>query len=218
VGRRSTVTRERVLRAAFARFSSYGFRRTSMEDIALEAGVSRAALYLQFANKEEIFRALSRELHDRALEETEKALRGDAPLGERLHAAALAKSLRFVEIASGSPHGSELLDENSRLCGDLSLEGERRFRDLLARELRRAEQAGEIQLAALELTPHEAAILFARAASGLKGPTVALGAYRKHLAAWVRVFVRGLKPREDASRRPAARRRGRATARQEPPV
>jgi AcrR family transcriptional regulator len=216
VGRRSTVTRERVLRAAFARFSSYGFRRTSMEDIALEAGVSRAALYLQFANKEEIFRALSRELHERAFEEAEAALRGDAPLAERLHAAALAKSLRFVEIAHGSPHGSELLDENSRLCGDLSLESERRFRELLARELRRAEQGGEIELAALELTPQEAGVLFARAASGLKGPAVTLAAYRKHLAAWVRVFVRGLQPGQGAIRRPGARRRGRATARKGP--
>src|SRR5581483_4919217 len=56
-----------ILAAAFARFTHYGFRRTSMEDIADEAGVSRAALYLHFRNKEELFRSLSQALHEEAL-------------------------------------------------------------------------------------------------------------------------------------------------------
>ena len=67
MGRESIATRERILGAAFVRFARYGFRRTSMEDIAGEAGVSRAALYLQFRNKEEIFKSLAQDLQDRAL-------------------------------------------------------------------------------------------------------------------------------------------------------
>ncbi len=120
MGRPVTATRERILPAAYARFAGYGFRRTSMEDIAAAAGVSRAALYLQFRNKEAIFRSLSEELHARALAEATAALAGDAPLAERLRAGIEARSLRFVEIAYGSPHGAELLDESNRLCGDLA--------------------------------------------------------------------------------------------------
>jgi AcrR family transcriptional regulator len=187
-----TATRERILKAAFARFSHYGYRRTSMEDIAAEAGIARASLYLQFQNKEEIFRSLSAQLHDDAIEGAEAALEGDAPLAARLKAAAEAKSLRFVEIAYGSPHGSELLDETNRLCGDMAAKTSARFRQLLARELRRASQSGEIHLASVGLSAPEAAELLTQAMGGLKGPGMTVEEYRKKLASLVRVFVAGL--------------------------
>src|SRR5260370_15665605 len=45
-----------VLDAAAVVFARYGFRKASMEEVARAAGVSRQGLYLQFANKEELFR------------------------------------------------------------------------------------------------------------------------------------------------------------------
>src|SRR5262245_61470326 len=207
--RPATATRERILAAAFARFAHYGFRRTSMEDIAAEAGVSRAALYLQFRNKEEIFRSLSRDLHEEALAGAAAALEGRGPLADRLRAAVEAKTLRFVEIANTSAHAMELLDERDRLCGDLPTDSERRFRDALARVFRRAAQTGEVDLAAVNLTPADAADLFASTVSGLKSPGVTVDSYRRRLAALVRVFVAGLggAKRRLATRRTPARRR-----------
>jgi len=193
--RPAVATRERILRAAFTRFAGYGFRRTSMEDIAEVAGVSRAALYLQFRNKEAIFLALAEELHGQSLTDVEAALAGAATLPERLRAAVEAKSLRFVEIAYGSPHGSELLDESNRLCGNLAATAEQRFRTLLARVFRRAAAAGEIDLAAASLTPAAAAELFARSVPGLKGPGETVETYRTRVAALVHVFAAGLEPR-----------------------
>jgi len=192
MGRPAIATRERILKAAFARFSRYGFRRTSMEDIAGEAEVSRAALYLQFANKEEIFRNLSQALLEENLAQAAAALERDAPLAERLCAAFEAKSLRFVEIAFASPHGGELADESSRLCGDLVAAAERRFQDLLVRVLRRAGQSGEIDLGVVALGPGEATELLIRAAGGLKGPGVTADDYRRRLAALIRVFAAGV--------------------------
>jgi AcrR family transcriptional regulator len=206
--RPAVATRERILRAAFTRFASYGFRRTSMEDIAEAAGVSRAALYLQFRNKEAIFRALSEDLHGESLAGAEAALAKVASLAERLRAAVEAKTLRFVEIAYGSPHGSELLDESNRLCGDLAAATEVRYRALLARVFRRAAEAGEVDLAAAALTPPAAAELFMRSISGLKGPGVTVEAYRERVAALVRVFAAGLRP-TDTTRPPARSRRPR---------
>ena len=192
MGRTPIATRERILAAALARFAHYGFRRTSMEDIAGEAGVSRAALYLQFRNKEEIFRSLAQELHAHALAEAVAALQGAEPLAERLQAAVEAKTLRFVEIAYGSPHGSELMDENNRLCGDLAADTERRFQALLTRVFRRAAQTGELDLGAIGLNAAAAAQLFVRTVSGLKGPSVTVPEYRKRVAALARIFVAGL--------------------------
>jgi len=186
------ATRERILKAAYERFAHYGFRRTSMEDIAAEAGVSRAALYLQFRNKEEIFRSLSEELHRQALAQAAEVLEGNEPLTERLIAAVEAKSLRFVEIAYGSPHGNELLDESNRICGKHAMESEQSFRQQLTKIFRRAAQAGEINLAGADLTAAETADLLARGISGLKGPGVGVDVYRQRLAALVRVFVIGI--------------------------
>jgi len=163
-----------------------------MEDIASEAGLSRAALYLQFRNKEDIFRDLAGRLHEEALLQAEAALADAQPLAERLRAAVEAKTLRMIEIAYASPHGSELMDEKNRLCGDLASDSERRFQEMLTRVFSGANEAREIDLEAAGLSAAEAAELFARAAYGLKGPEVRTDAYRKRLAALAKVFVAGL--------------------------
>ncbi len=189
--RTQIATRERILSAAFTLFGRYGFRRTSMEDIAEEAGLSRTALYVQFRNKEDIFRELARGLHEEALSQAEAALDSDQPLADRLGAAVEAKTLRMIEIMRSSPHGNELTDEKNRLCGDMATDSERRFQEMLTRTLIRADKR-EIDLAAAGLSASEAAELFSRALTGLKGPDATVARYRKQLASLVKVFVRGL--------------------------
>ena len=46
-----------ILAAAVKVFFQFGYRKTSMEDVAAAAEVSRQTLYLQFRNKERLFRA-----------------------------------------------------------------------------------------------------------------------------------------------------------------
>ena len=189
----ASATRERILSAAFTIFGRYGFRRASMEDIASEAGMSRAALYLQFRNKEDIFRELASGLHEEAIAGAEAVLGGDEAIAERLRAAVEAKTLRMMEIAYASPHGSELMDEKNRLCGDLASDSERRFQKALARAFKRADEGREINLGTAGLTPDQAADLFASAIQGLKGPDVPIERYRKRLDSLVKVFVSGLR-------------------------
>lgn len=184
--------RERIINAAFTLFGRYGFRRTSMEDIASDAGLSRAALYLQFHNKEDIFRDLAGGLHEEALLQAEAALDSAQPLAERLRASVEAKTLRMMEIAYASPHGSELMDEKNRLCGDLATDSERRFQEMLTRAFTRADEAREVDLAVAGLSAPEAADVFSRAVQGLKGREVTTDAYRARLASLVKVFVAGL--------------------------
>jgi AcrR family transcriptional regulator len=63
-----------VLTAALEAFGRYGFRKTSMEDVARSADISRQGLYLHFASKEALFRAaVGREL-DTALDEASRRL------------------------------------------------------------------------------------------------------------------------------------------------
>lgn len=211
MARPTTATRAGILQAAMTRFSRYGFRRTSMEDIAGEAGISRAALYLQFRNKEEIFRSLAEGLHEESLARARTALAGDRPLPDRLRGAIEGKSLRLVELMHDSPHGGELLDESSRLCGDIARASERRFTALLTGALRQAARSGEIDPAALGLTPAGAAELLLHAAGGLKGPTVDPATYRRRVAGLVRLvhaaLAAGEKRRATAPRPRSARGR-----------
>lgn len=190
--RTATPTRERILAAATTLFSRYGFKRASMEDIALEAGLSRAALYLQFKNKEDIFRELSRELHEEAMAQAEAALAGDGAISERLLRAIEAKSLKVLEIAYASPHGGELMDENNRLCGELAVESHGRFVEMIGDALKGSDASGEIHLSRSGLKAREAAELLTQSAAGLKLGDVSPELYRKRLAAFVRVFVAGL--------------------------
>lgn len=55
---RTRRSRARILEAALELFSKYGFRGTSVREIADEAGVSTGSVYHQFPDKESLFHAL----------------------------------------------------------------------------------------------------------------------------------------------------------------
>src|SRR6516225_7385843 len=58
---------DRILDAAMRVFRRHGFRRSSIEQAAEEAGLTRQALYHHFASKEALFRAVLERLYADAL-------------------------------------------------------------------------------------------------------------------------------------------------------
>jgi TetR/AcrR family acrAB operon transcriptional repressor len=59
--------RTRILEAAMRVFRRHGFRRSSIEQAAEAAGLTRQALYHHFKSKEALFRAVIEQLHENAL-------------------------------------------------------------------------------------------------------------------------------------------------------
>jgi AcrR family transcriptional regulator len=59
--RRKEARPEEITAAALELFVERGFAATRLEDVAARAGVSKGTLYLYFANKEELFKAVIRE-------------------------------------------------------------------------------------------------------------------------------------------------------------
>ena len=59
--RRKEARPEEITSAALELFVERGFAATRLEDVAARAGVSKGTLYLYFANKEELFKAVVRE-------------------------------------------------------------------------------------------------------------------------------------------------------------
>jgi AcrR family transcriptional regulator len=184
--------RQAILDAALGQFMRYGFRRTSMEDIARETGVSRASLYQHFRNKEEIFRSLAERLHEQTLESVEAALKAEGRLSDRVRGALEGKLVRFLDVVAESPHGAELVDESGRLCGDLAAATEERFQRLLGDALRDGARDGEIDLQGAGLSAPAAAELLRLAAHGLKPANADSGLFRRRLQRLVDVFFAGL--------------------------
>jgi len=61
----SESTREAILRIAGQVFLAHGYEQSSMDEIALQAGVARRTLYNQFASKRALFDATMTQLWDR---------------------------------------------------------------------------------------------------------------------------------------------------------
>jgi AcrR family transcriptional regulator len=79
-------TREDLISAAGRLFTGRGFHATSVDEIALEAGYTKGAVYSNFESKEDLFFAVYERRAERVLAEYEQALREAGPLGgsERL--------------------------------------------------------------------------------------------------------------------------------------
>ena len=183
-----SIKQAEILAAAMQAFAAHGYRRTSMDDIARHAGMSRSALYLHYKNKEDIFRHLVEQFFAQAIADMEAALKQpDQSLEEALAAAFRAKDGTLMELVFASPHGAELMEAGMTVTAEVARAGEARKIDLLTRWL------SELNLPA-DIGPAETvARTILTSAMGLKFPGQTLEGYRqgqKHLAS---LFARALR-------------------------
>jgi AcrR family transcriptional regulator len=83
--------RRRIVAAATSLFGRYGFRRTSMDLLAAEAGVAKPTVYAYFADKEAVFKAVCVDVCEGLLARAEAASVGGGSIDERLAAVLTAK-------------------------------------------------------------------------------------------------------------------------------
>jgi len=144
----SSHTRQQaILNAAFGAFTTYGHRKTSMDDIARAAGMSRPALYLHYRNKKDIFRSLAQFYYDQAGDAVAAALGQSGTVAEVLGAAFAAQGGEVFEVMLTSPHGLELLDATNATASDIVQTGEAGLRDIYAAWLDGAADSGQVALA-----------------------------------------------------------------------
>jgi AcrR family transcriptional regulator len=201
---RRDATREAILAAGLHCFGRDGFRRTALDRVAREAGISRAALYLHFANKEQLFRALVDDLHARALADATATARGEGSLADRLTAAMVAKTARFFDLLRASQYAEEFLDENHRLCGEISATFAAKHAKLLGRMIAAAAAAGQLSLAARGASATQVAELLLDVAEGIKTrhrDILSSDAYRQRLGDAVHIVLAGFAVPTTATRR-----------------
>jgi len=182
-------TEQVILRAALARFAAYGYKRTSMEDIAREAMVSRPTLYSYFKNKRTILRVVSQSIHDDVLAKIKAALSTKQDLKKRLVAAFWAWSEPFVSILFASPHGSELIGESSVLAADISLDATQQFHELVSSALKTAASTGDINLSRANLTVAGATDFLVLALNGISSSATDAKTYKARLKTLANLFM-----------------------------
>lgn len=129
-------------------FSRFGYRRTSMDDIAREAGVAKGTLYLYFDGKAAVFRAMQ----SRNLEEVNRRCAAAEALGLDFRAA-LAALLEanygwMHERYGASEHLVELGTTRATVGADIAADADATYAARLKRLCETSEAKGEISLAA----------------------------------------------------------------------
>jgi AcrR family transcriptional regulator len=117
-----TSRRVAILDAATSIFSRYGFKKTSMDDVARAAGLSRQGLYLHFATKEALFQAALLHLVETLRAAGRAALaREDLDVEERLVTMFEAVHAGLIGTPSAE-HMRELLEVAGELIPSLTAE------------------------------------------------------------------------------------------------
>lgn len=114
------LTRDAViLEAGFRAFTRYGFDRTTMDDIAREAGISRPALYVHFRNKRDIYRAFAARMTKGMTDGLARLLAEDGAPGDVLRTAFEEAMVVPMDAFAATGHGHELLDMKNELAADI---------------------------------------------------------------------------------------------------
>src|SRR5215211_1427801 len=166
-----------------------------MDDIAAEAGMSRAAVYQYVRGKDDAFARLAQAMFDRSLAQARAAAArpaGPAGAAERLHAALAAKLELVLGLWRDSPHhAGELLGESARACAAQEAAYQAGLRDLLAGLVRAARAAGELPRGGPPATAvADVALAFTR---GLEADPTDPDAARALLRHGVRLLAAGLR-------------------------
>ncbi|HET6585215.1 MAG TPA: TetR/AcrR family transcriptional regulator [Nannocystaceae bacterium] len=182
-----------ILAAALDLFAKYGYRRTSIDDVARAAGIAKGSVYLHFPGKRELFRAGCEAVLADVLGKVEAVRKKPGPVRERVLALLEAKFAHLHDLVGSSPHAPEILDTTTGLAADIVERADKRFLDALAEVLADGDERGELALARLHLSPAQAAGVVFRCAEGTtQAPNMAAKTYRKRLQQLVDVLLQGL--------------------------
>lgn len=138
-----------MLAAAYECFIRHGIRRTTMDDIAACAGMSRPAVYQYVRGKDEAFRRLAQRTFDGALERAQAAAAEGGGFQRRLAGVLGAKVNLVLRLWQDSPHhAGELIGASSTVGAAVEQRYEAQMRELVASLVRDAVSAGELPAAA----------------------------------------------------------------------
>jgi AcrR family transcriptional regulator len=191
--------REQVLAAALLTFARYGFKKTSMDDVARAAGISRPGLYFLFDSKPNLFRAAVTQALDGDVDAAQRALADTRrPLRDRLIEALDLWTGRYI-----GPMAKEvavLMETNPELLGSIVIDYPKRFVDMVTDAI-----AADLPPGSAGAAEDVARTLLSTAA-GLKHEASTRDEFVARVTVGVDLLLSGLRCRTEHARLKGARR------------
>ncbi|MHC4931029.1 MAG: TetR/AcrR family transcriptional regulator [Planctomycetota bacterium] len=136
-----------ILRAAWKLIRHYGYTKTTIAEVAHEAGVGKGTVYLYFRSKEEIMLALVDWTNERINDELRRIAQSDLPPEERVRRCLMHRVLTIYDLVHRYPHGEDVISS---------------MKPAIARRIdRHVRDQGEILAGILDQAPAGAAHLLA---------------------------------------------------------
>ena len=158
------------LQAAFPLFLRFGYRKTSMDELARAAGISRQGLYLRFPNKKALFIAMVDYLCEKVEQQLEPAFSAEPP---DLVAAFDAYLGAFVDSGSTPAAADEMLQAATSFRGERLQALDQGFQARLVQALGPHARAG--------LSAQDLARVLTAASHGFKHSSESRQAYRDNM-------------------------------------
>mgnify|MGYP000679834344 CR=1 FL=1 len=163
------VRRAQILQAAERLLQHYGPQKTTVADVAREAGIGVGSVYLEFPSKEAIIEALSRARHEIVLAAMRSAVtKVGTSWSERLANMMNTRLEAYLDQASSGAHARDLFHCANPAVKNASVWFHHEELALLTELLTRAAADGEFELTDVALT----AQVVLRAYSGFTPPWI----------------------------------------------
>jgi len=157
-----------IVLAALELFTRYGYRKTSIDDIAESAQVAKRTVYLHFENKAAIFLAILEYLGNQVRHRCDAAEHAGGTAVDRLTAMLDAYFGMGFELFSKSAHMPELEETFSKLARGRITTLNREYDDHLAKFVRSLQKTGETGAAPRGLTVEQIVHILIRGAKASK--------------------------------------------------
>ncbi len=174
--------RIRILDAALSLFLRYGVKRTSIDDVAREAGIAKGTVYLSFKSKDALFGAIAERLCAETLAEARRTVAESRPATERIVAVLDCYIGKAHRLVARSPHIAELTASKAANSAEAYAALDRDMNALLDGLLA---EAGVARAGARDM-------FLAAALGTARGEEITEAAYLTRLGAMVEVLVAGL--------------------------
>ena len=142
------IRREKILDVAERLFSQQGFRATTMEQVALEVGMSKVTVYSYFGDKDILFKAVAERLAERLKKIVKSELSSEDLLSQRISSALVEKHRLVFELVKKSAFSTELFSSKDKFAAlifkDADLEIEAMLAEALFQQGRSRAQSASI--------------------------------------------------------------------------